>query len=76
MRCSSFFDQNETWLAHVLSDGKQQQSLDFTGSTRELAQAIISTLEGALLTSRPYGSLDRFRTTTRRLLDTLASPRT
>jgi TetR/AcrR family transcriptional regulator, transcriptional repressor for nem operon len=68
----AFFDKNETWLARVLRNGKQQGSLDFAGSPREIAQAIISTLEGALLISRPYAGSDRFRTTTRRLLATLA----
>jgi TetR/AcrR family transcriptional repressor of nem operon len=70
-----FFDQNEAWLARVLRTGKRQNSLSFSGSARDVAQAIISTLEGALLTSRPYANPVRFRTTSRRLIATLTRER-
>ena len=71
----AFFDENETWLARVLRDGKRDETLDFDGPPRDMAQAIISTLEGALLVSRPYAGSHRFRNTSRRLLATLASGR-
>jgi TetR/AcrR family transcriptional repressor of nem operon len=70
----AFFEENEEWLAHVLRDGKREGSLTFTGSPREVARTIISTLEGALLVSRPYADAGRFRKTSRRLLATLAAP--
>jgi TetR/AcrR family transcriptional repressor of nem operon len=71
----AFFDENESWLARVLREGKREQSLEFAGSPREVARTIISTLEGALLVSRPYAGSDRFRKTSRRLLATLAGRR-
>jgi len=49
----ALFDQNEAWLARVLAQGKRRSDLRFNGSARELARAILSALEGALLTSRP-----------------------
>jgi TetR/AcrR family transcriptional repressor of nem operon len=70
----AFFEQNEAWLAHVLQQGKRRGDLRFTGSARELARAILSALEGALLTARPYNDTARFQTTARRLIATLTTP--
>ncbi|HSO97722.1 MAG TPA: TetR/AcrR family transcriptional regulator [Solirubrobacteraceae bacterium] len=68
-----FFDENQRWLTNVLEQGLADNSLSFTGSAGEIAQSILSTLEGAMLISRPYGDLDRFSATARRLLATLTS---
>ena len=68
-----FFDENQRWLTDVLEQGLADNSLSFTGSAGENAQSILSTLEGAMLISRPYGDLDRFSATARRLLATLTS---
>jgi TetR/AcrR family transcriptional repressor of nem operon len=55
-----FFDANEVWLAAVLEQGEREGSLGVPGSANEAAQAIVSSLEGALLIARPYGDIARF----------------
>jgi len=57
----SFFDQNEAWLSDVLEQGRSDGSLQFTGSSRDVARMIISCLEGAMLVARPYGDIPRFQ---------------
>jgi hypothetical protein len=44
-----------------------------TGSARQTAQTIVSSLEGALLIARPYGDVARFQVAATRLLTSLAS---
>ena len=63
MRASvvSFFDDNETWLQQVLEEGRGDGSLQFSGSTRDVARMIISCLEGAMLVTRPYSDIPRFQ---------------
>jgi TetR/AcrR family transcriptional repressor of nem operon len=70
----AFFDANEAWLDRVLREGRKRGELAFTGSPREVARAMISVLEGALLTSRPYADPDRFRATAREMIKRLANP--
>jgi TetR/AcrR family transcriptional repressor of nem operon len=67
-----FFDQNETWLQHVLEQGKQEGSLQFAGSARDTARMIVSGLEGAMLVARPYGDITRFQAAAANLLSGLA----
>jgi TetR/AcrR family transcriptional regulator, transcriptional repressor for nem operon len=76
MRASvvSFFDHNETWLQHVLEQGRGDGSLQFSGSTRDIARMIISCLEGAMLVSRPYGDVPRFQDAAASLVESLTSP--
>jgi TetR/AcrR family transcriptional regulator, transcriptional repressor for nem operon len=50
----AFFDQNRSWLAHLLEDGRAAGDLRFTGSPDDAAQEIVAALEGAMLVSRPY----------------------
>ncbi len=69
----AFFDENERWLAVVLEQGRSDSSLSFEGSPREMARMIISGLEGAMLVARPYGDLERFRTTAATLLASLGA---
>ena len=66
-----FFDENQKWLADVLSQGRKDKTLTFTGSPDDVAQSILSTLEGAMLVARPYGDLARFNATAHRLLASL-----
>ena len=66
-----FFDDNEAWLAGVLELGLVDGTLSFAGDAEEVAQAMIGTLEGAMLIARPYRDLERFRTAARRMLDAL-----
>ena len=48
----NFFEENETWLAGVLQEGRDQGSLGFAGSPLEEARSIVSGLEGAMLVAR------------------------
>jgi TetR/AcrR family transcriptional regulator, transcriptional repressor for nem operon len=68
-----FFDENQRWLAGVLKQGRTDKTLAYTGSPDEVAQSILSTLEGAMLVARPYGDLARFNSTTHQLLAGLTS---
>jgi TetR/AcrR family transcriptional regulator, transcriptional repressor for nem operon len=67
-----FFDENQRWLAKVLTEGQAEESLRFAGSPQDNAQSILSTLEGAMLVARPYGDLAKFDATARRLLSGLS----
>jgi len=68
-----FFDDNRRWLADVLAQGRAERSLTFSGSADDVAQGILSTLEGAMLVARPYGDLGRFDSTARQLLAGLST---
>jgi TetR/AcrR family transcriptional repressor of nem operon len=69
-----FFDDNEAWLEGVLLQGREEGTLEFTGSASQAARMIVSALEGAMLVSRPYGDIARFEATADRLFASLASP--
>jgi TetR/AcrR family transcriptional regulator, transcriptional repressor for nem operon len=64
----SFFDQNENWLEAVLEQGRDEGSLQFTGSAQDAARMIVSGLEGAMLIARPYGDIARFQAAAANLL--------
>ena len=70
----AFFDSNEVWLDKVLREGRRRGELAFTGSARDVARAMISALEGAMLTSRPYSDPERFRATARQMIKRFANP--
>jgi TetR/AcrR family transcriptional repressor of nem operon len=63
-----FFDENQRWLAELLSRGRTEGTLRVNGSVDDLAQNILSTLEGAMLVARPYGDLARFDAAASQLL--------
>ncbi len=63
-----FFDDNQRWLADLLGQGATDHTLVFTGSPDDVAQSILSTLEGAMLVARPYGDVARFDATASHLL--------
>jgi TetR/AcrR family transcriptional regulator, transcriptional repressor for nem operon len=63
-----FFDENQTWLVHVLTEGEDDKTLAYSGSKDDVAQSILSTLEGAMLVTRPYGDVGRFDATARQLV--------
>jgi len=63
-----FFDENQRWLAQLLRQGKKERTLKFAGTPADVAQAILSTLEGAMLVARPYGDLARFNAAAGQLL--------
>jgi TetR/AcrR family transcriptional repressor of nem operon len=68
-----FFDENHRWLAELLAKGRAEKTLHFEGSPHEVAQGIVSTLEGAMLVARSYGDEARFDATARQLLTGLSS---
>lgn len=63
-----FFDDNQKWLSGLLTEGKTDRTLNFSGDVDDVAQNILSTLEGAMLVARPYGDLERFNAATNQLL--------
>ena len=69
-----FFDQNESWLEQVLEQGRDDGSLQFSGSARDTARLIIGSLEGAMLIARPYGDVERFRAAAASLLSGFSRP--
>jgi TetR/AcrR family transcriptional repressor of nem operon len=69
-----FFDENEAWLSEALELGREQGSLRFAGDTRDIARMIVSSLEGAMLVSRPYGDSGRFQSAAAQLIASLAGP--
>ena len=66
-----FFDENERWLTTVLQQGKRERSLKFSGSATDVAQALIGSLEGAMMIARSYGDVARFKSVCERLLGDL-----
>lgn len=66
-----YFDDNEAWLERVLEQGRADATLRFTGSARETAQMILSSLEGAMLVARPYADVPRFQSAATRLLTSI-----
>ncbi len=72
-RVIAFLDANEAWLESVLEQGRADGSLRFAAPPRDTARLIVSTLEGAMLVSRPYGDIDRFHTAATGLLATLTT---
>jgi TetR/AcrR family transcriptional regulator, transcriptional repressor for nem operon len=68
-----FFNDNETWLAHVLERGCEEGTLRVDGSSNEMARIVIATLEGAMLVALPFGDVARFQTAAKSLLGSLAA---
>jgi len=68
-----YFDANEHWLAGVLRQGKKDKTLKFTGAPAETAQALIGSLEGAMMIARSYGDPSRFDGAKERLLADLGA---
>ena len=63
-----FFDENERWLVAVLEEGRRTGTLKFSGSSLDVARALVGSLEGAMMLARSYGDLARFETVADRLL--------
>jgi TetR/AcrR family transcriptional regulator, transcriptional repressor for nem operon len=68
-----FFDENQKWLAQLLTQGQSDHTLTVTGPVDDIAQNILSTLEGAMLVARPYGDLQRFNAAANQLLANLSN---
>jgi TetR/AcrR family transcriptional repressor of nem operon len=63
-----FFDENERWLVAVLEDGRRSGALKFSGSSLDVARALVGSLEGAMMLARSYGEVARFEAVADRLL--------
>jgi len=68
-----FFNDQETWLAKVLEQGRHEDTLRFSGSTSEAARFVVAALEGAMLVARPFGDVARFQAATKCLISSLAT---
>ena len=68
-----FFDENERWLVGVLKQGRKDHSVKFAGSPAEAAQALVGSLEGAMMISRSYADPARFRGIADKLLADLGA---
>ena len=68
-----YFDANERWLARVLQQGKRAGKLGFSGTAAGAAQALIGSLEGAMMLARSYGEPARFKAASERLLAELGA---
>ena len=66
-----FFDENERWLVAVLEEGRQSGTLKFSGSSLDVARALVGALEGAMMLARSYGEVARFEAVAGRLLTEL-----
>jgi TetR/AcrR family transcriptional repressor of nem operon len=69
-----FFDQNERWLEAVLTQGREDGTLQFAGTPRDAARMVVGGLEGAMLVARPYGDIAWFEAAAANLLAGLAPP--
>jgi TetR/AcrR family transcriptional repressor of nem operon len=72
----TFFDHNENWLAGVIDQGRSDGSVRVDGASRDVAQMIIGTLEGAMLVARTYRDPHRFARSSGRLLAEITTPTT
>ncbi|HKC45898.1 MAG TPA: TetR/AcrR family transcriptional regulator [Burkholderiales bacterium] len=66
-----FFDENERWLVAVLEEGRRSGTLKFSGSSLDVARALVGALEGAMMLARSYGEVARFEAVAGRLLTEL-----
>lgn len=67
------FDDHESWLDGVLTEGRSSKTLAFPGSPRERARLFLAALEGGLLVARTFHDVPRLEGLAQRLLDDLAA---
>jgi TetR/AcrR family transcriptional repressor of nem operon len=67
-----YFDVNERWLVVVLGTGREAGKLTFEREPVEVAQLLVSSLEGANMIAYSYGDPKRFERTAELLLAGLA----
>ena len=70
-----FFEVNDAWLARHLEAGRRDGNLRFDGAAADAALMLSSGLEGAMLTTRPFGDVPRFSATAGRLFGLMTAPR-
>ena len=66
-----FLDRNAHWLERVLEQGRSEGTMRLGGSASDTALLIVSALEGAMLVARPYGDIEKFRSTAAAMLSSL-----
>jgi TetR/AcrR family transcriptional repressor of nem operon len=66
-----FFDDNEAWLAKVLTEGRAAGTLEYGGSAIDTARMLVAGLEGAMLVARPFDDTERFQSAATQLIDGL-----
>lgn len=54
-----FYTDNESWLAAVLDDGRQQKIFTFDASPAECAKTLFAAFEGAMLSARAFEDNNR-----------------
>ena len=69
-----FFEDNESWLARVLGEGRRMRSIDFEGSPTAASRFMYASLQGAMISARVFGDAGRLSLTGRWLLDALIAP--
>lgn len=69
-----YFEVTEAWLTAVLEQGRRQGEFGFDDPAREVAQFVISSLEGAMILARSHGVQDRFHAAARQLMVGLRPP--
>ena len=72
-RVRRFFEANENWLTGVLEEGRKAKTLRVNGSERDVARALVGSLEGAMLVARSFGDVAHFRSASTRLLADLGA---
>jgi TetR/AcrR family transcriptional regulator, transcriptional repressor for nem operon len=66
-----FIRENQVWLSRVLNQGREEGTLEFSGSPSEVALLVFGGLEGAMLVARPLGDIPGFEASADRLLTSL-----
>ncbi len=66
-----FFEENEAWLAEVLRAGAESGELNLDGSAENVASAVFSALQGAMVVSRACEEKSSFQHTCDWLLRSL-----
>jgi len=67
----AFFNLNHAWLTGVLEGGRIDGTLEYPPPGADVAQMVMSGLEGALLVARPFGDVGRFVASTHGLIEGL-----
>ena len=66
---AQFYQDNETRLTQLLSEGIETDVFKFPGETKVMAQLIFSLLEGELLIARTKGGVPHFRGVVEQLIE-------
>ncbi|MCG8459742.1 MAG: TetR/AcrR family transcriptional regulator [Holophagales bacterium] len=69
-----YFEDNERWLERVLTEGRGAGELAFEGEPAEVARALFSSLEGAMLAARTFSDAGRLKRAADTWIGTLRPP--